>query len=553
MINCNFIYSQGWVSIYNPAWEGNINRGIDGGFIILAEVNNLIKFDSNGNFINKHEVNNFTTNNFFYNFSQEFLLLQTDKSEFPTKASATLLDANKETKWVYQLEDFPFHENSQHSSSGAKYAVQNEEGDYFILGDSFEFASLSPVEAYDYYIPFLIKLNAQGEREWFQTYCNTLPPLDYGPQRSYAIEKSGDGGFVFMTIVDDSPFQNQYPGFTKVDSLGKMLWKQYFYNKLIIPQHNGIEYITQSPTKNMVVTEQGEIVTTGMSIPRDVYIGTPYLMTLHSDGSLKSFIPIDIPFNQDFFLNIKIEDIQKYGENFVLLYAGKVGEKSSMGFVIVDKSGNILLNKFYDNTTISTDYVTQIMVLEEGGFAISGSTFVENIASIFLIKTDSLGNCYPDIQFTTEDTGLGFYQFDNQSQYADSYLWEFGDGTTDTTAMASHQYQATGTYEVCLTATNLCDSFTKCENIEVSEVTDIEVYEWEEGLLVYPNPVHNTDLFVDIPQSTEDPRLTLYNNSGKQLMNQYSNSLEVSELEAGIYYLQIQIREETTTRKVLVY
>ncbi|MFK7908751.1 MAG: PKD domain-containing protein [Chitinophagales bacterium] len=190
----------------------------------------------------------------------------------------------------------------------------------------------------------------------------------------------------------------------------------------------------------------------------------------------------------------------------------------------------------------------KIMVLEEGGFAIIGGG-----AELVLIKTDNLGNCYPDTQFTAEDTSLGLYQFDNQSQYADSYLWEFGDGNTDTSSTTSHQYQTIGTYEVCLTATNLCDSFTKCENIEVSEVTDIEVHEWEEGLLVYPNPLHNTDLFVNIPQSTDKPNLILYNSLGRQLMNQHSNLLEISELEAGIYYLQIQIGEEATTRKVILY
>lgn len=43
----------------------------------------------------------------------------------------------------------------------------------------------------------------------------------------------------------------------------------------------------------------------------------------------------------------------------------------------------------------------------------------------------------------------------NTSQYEDSYAWDFGDGTTSTIALPSHNYTADGTYTIKLT-TNKC-------------------------------------------------------------------------------------------------
>jgi gliding motility-associated-like protein len=47
-----------------------------------------------------------------------------------------------------------------------------------------------------------------------------------------------------------------------------------------------------------------------------------------------------------------------------------------------------------------------------------------------------------------------FTQFQNQSQGAVTYVWNFGDGDTSIDVNPRHLYNATGTYNVCLTATN---------------------------------------------------------------------------------------------------
>lgn len=65
-----------------------------------------------------------------------------------------------------------------------------------------------------------------------------------------------------------------------------------------------------------------------------------------------------------------------------------------------------------------------------------------------------------------------------------NYLWDFGDGTTGNQADPVHQYEAAGTYTVCLTLANGCGTAKYCTEIvvEISEETVIlDVGEVEAG------------------------------------------------------------------------
>ena len=59
----------------------------------------------------------------------------------------------------------------------------------------------------------------------------------------------------------------------------------------------------------------------------------------------------------------------------------------------------------------------------------------------------------PKARFTYEVSGLEV-TFTNNSEGAESYAWDFGDGATDTAANPIHEYAQEGTYKVTLTAAN---------------------------------------------------------------------------------------------------
>ena len=91
-------------------------------------------------------------------------------------------------------------------------------------------------------------------------------------------------------------------------------------------------------------------------------------------------------------------------------------------------------------------------------------------------------------------------QFTNQSQNATSYLWSFGDGTTNLTESPSHTYQESGVYTVTLRATNPGDS------VELVRAQYITVYDVPEpafsaapraGLLTLTTAFTNLSLYAD--------------------------------------------------------
>lgn len=63
----------------------------------------------------------------------------------------------------------------------------------------------------------------------------------------------------------------------------------------------------------------------------------------------------------------------------------------------------------------------------------------------------------------------------NESEYATSYLWAFGDGATSTETAPTHTYAENGTYTITLTASNANGSSTATQQIEVEipEVTSV--------------------------------------------------------------------------------
>jgi uncharacterized repeat protein (TIGR01451 family) len=71
----------------------------------------------------------------------------------------------------------------------------------------------------------------------------------------------------------------------------------------------------------------------------------------------------------------------------------------------------------------------------------------------------------PDFSFT--DMGNSIFQFTNLSQRGTTYLWDFGDGTTSNAANPIHKFHS-GTFDVKLTASNLCNSSSTTQSVLVA-------------------------------------------------------------------------------------
>ncbi len=142
--------------------------------------------------------------------------------------------------------------------------------------------------------------------------------------------------------------------------------------------------------------------------------------------------------------------------------------------------------------------------------------------------------------FSYSYQGYGQYQFTSNSVSADTYLWDFGDGSSSTEANPLHQYQSEGNYTVSLSIDGPCGS------AEVSEEIDVITASTEAYVLpftVYPNP--NAGHFLLRLQAGQAWSWTIKDLQGR-LLERPEGSLSAKEvsvktdLPPGTYLLSVE-------------
>ncbi len=134
--------------------------------------------------------------------------------------------------------------------------------------------------------------------------------------------------------------------------------------------------------------------------------------------------------------------------------------------------------------------------------------------------------------------------FNNASVFADSYAWDFGDGSAiDTSVNPVHTFPA-GDYEVVLTATNECGDSTHTELFQFLD-NALEQHQW--GIIAYPNPAKDVvHIQAKLPLAN-NYSIELYNAIGqkvyrKTVINDHpliETQMRVDQLVDGLYTLVI--------------
>ncbi len=73
------------------------------------------------------------------------------------------------------------------------------------------------------------------------------------------------------------------------------------------------------------------------------------------------------------------------------------------------------------------------------------------------------------------------------------------------------------------------------------------------GFKLYPNPAVNDVVYITTP-ANDTKKITIYDVFGKVVLQDRitSTALNISKLVPGVYMLQVQEREKTMTRKLVV-
>jgi PKD repeat protein len=144
--------------------------------------------------------------------------------------------------------------------------------------------------------------------------------------------------------------------------------------------------------------------------------------------------------------------------------------------------------------------------------------------------------------------------FDNNSQNADSYFWDFGNGSNSSDYNPYCLYAAEGSYTVSLTASNdWCPEslYVLADNIIVSTPTQSGILSFD-NISVYPNPANN---FLEIQFVNEISKISIINNLGQIVFLSNDSEIkriDISGLANGIYLLELVSGSEKYLTKIVV-
>jgi len=122
--------------------------------------------------------------------------------------------------------------------------------------------------------------------------------------------------------------------------------------------------------------------------------------------------------------------------------------------------------QFGNSTTNNTDLTPEVQYTNPGTYLVK--LIVQNACGTNVYQVNISVNCVsPVAGFDVITSGLGA-EVSNTSVNGTSWLWDFGDAITSPFKNPSiHTYSVTGTYTVCLTATNACGTKITCQALSV--------------------------------------------------------------------------------------
>ncbi|HFC01244.1 MAG TPA: HYR domain-containing protein, partial [Phaeodactylibacter sp.] len=144
---------------------------------------------------------------------------------------------------------------------------------------------------------------------------------------------------------------------------------------------------------------------------------------------------------------------------------------NSDGSAIVSVSGGNAPYNYAWSGGSSTSSITNslsgtytVTVSDNNGCTISSTTVISNTNA----------NA-PTVDFSKNINALTVDFTDISTGNPDTWLWEFGDGTSTTSSTTTHTYADAGTYLACLTASNGCGQNIACQNISVGLANNVNI------------------------------------------------------------------------------
>jgi len=226
--------------------------------------------------------------------------------------------------------------------------------------------------------------------------------------------------------------------------------------------------------------------------------------------------------------------------------------QGSNGLLDANMTGTYIWSDGSTNQTLSvTSPGAYSVTVTDQNCVSSDTTMVNEILNAIPAFTDS--SSYLTVVFT------------NASQNANSYLWDFGDGTTSTDENPTHVYPWTPDsvllYTATLTAYNSCgDNEFVNDGIRVGQLVSVSEIDLASMISVYPNPnngvfnvVVKTDEAATMNIEVLDVRGSLvYTNSFGTVNGEVNRTINLEGAAQGIYFVKVTLNGETAVYRLSV-
>ena len=415
-----------------------------------------------------------------------------------------------------------------------------EDGGYLAVGRIRSVASQG-------FKPYIVKLNANGEKQWEKIINDYNPNLD---SRLYDVVHTNEGYFVTGTINTNSDTNVGDILLAQINITDGSFIQQWVYN---FDDYYGSSTLDWGI--NLMALADGGFIIGGKKETVPQY---GYVLRLNSNKQI-------VWFNDSTTFDCGVWGMVQVPTDSSFVTTGcatvlypEVSNGVQVEISKVSATGNLLWKRHY-GVDGADDYAWDMINTPDGGFMVVGRSysFFWQQTPIYLLKTNCMGLLtQPQANFTAQiDTAALRITLQNLSQfvYPDSidgghYLWDFGDGTTSTQINPTHTYTHGGNYTVTLTAVVCSDT-----SVFVQEVSTWAVGiaasplppPKEEEIRVLPNPA-NEQISISPPSGgwgVQTHTFVLYDVLGKEVASQVllanGTSVKTQHLPSGIYLYQI--------------
>ncbi|TVR78527.1 MAG: T9SS C-terminal target domain-containing protein [Chitinophagaceae bacterium] len=245
-------------------------------------------------------------------------------------------------------------------------------------------------------------------------------------------------------------------------------------------------------------------------------------------------------------------DQNDYFERMKVNY-GNMPASGSMTELVVDLG--LMTNDFYQPST------NVISPASSGTYHVGFHAYSDRDEWALLVDDITVRQLeVPNVNFNYSINDLTVDFNDLSTELPNNWDWDFGvSGGVSTQQNPTFTYDDYGTYNVCMVASNQAGSGTAhCEEILLEPIGIDDIYQISE-LSVYPNPVKDQ---ININVEFTDfqyVNITLKNNLGQSISNIYEGevnqgswSLNMKNLPAGVYFIELKGEEFNHVEKVVV-